>query len=104
MQRHCGRRPHTRAGQGKFVPKVEGLEVRVLPSGFGPAASLNLGSSSNAVLVTDLTGDDKPDVVAIDSGGGTLTVLPGKGDGTFAAPIQSATGPTPRAVVAGDFN
>jgi hypothetical protein len=63
-----------------------------------------VGPSSGSVAVADVNGDGKPDIVVTnqatydpttgrnDNGGG-LSVLPGKGDGTFGAPQPSTPAP-----------
>ena len=53
----------------------------------------------------DVNGDKIPDIVEV---GGTLGVLIGKGDGTFAGPVASGqyvVDPAgPQGIIAGDFN
>ncbi|MEU0332532.1 trypsin-like serine protease [Streptomyces sp. NPDC006193] len=39
----------------------------------------------------DVTGDHRPDVLSVDSGG-ALWIYPGRGDGTFASRVQAGTG------------
>jgi uncharacterized protein (TIGR03437 family) len=53
----------------------------------------------------DFDGDGKMDlVVARCCGAGDLTMLGGRGDGTFRAPVVFAAGQNPRAMAVGDFN
>ncbi len=62
----------------------------------------------------DFNGDGKPDLAAANSGSrddssgaftnSSVSVLLGKGDGTFQAPVNFDAGAFPRSVVAGDFN
>jgi hypothetical protein len=57
------------------------------------------------VAVADFNGDGKPDlVVANRVNVGTLSVLLGRGDGSFAAPVPYPVGGFPVAVAVGDFN
>jgi hypothetical protein len=66
------------------------------------------GADPNAIAVADFNGDGIPDIAVINVGdapsGGTLTILLGKGDGTFATAPSPATSLFASDVVAGDFN
>ena len=68
---------------------------------FTPGTSLST-SSVPVLAVADFNGDGKPDV--LEQGTGTLLVLLGNGDGTFQAPISTASGANLGPVVAGDLN
>jgi hypothetical protein len=69
-----------------------------LDTGQSPAASFVVG---------DFNGDGKPDLVTSDIAQyqipPSLSFLAGKGDGTFAAPVQVNLGETANALAAGDF-
>ena len=59
---------------------------------FRPAYLTSTGDSNTralSVAVGDVTGDGKPDIVS--NSAGQLSVLPGKGDGTFKQPILSGS-------------
>ena len=77
---------------GTFANKVD------LPVSFGP----------NRVTVGDLNGDHKLDLIVSagtsEPGGGAVSVLLGKGDGTFLPYVQYITGNNPISIVAADFN
>jgi hypothetical protein len=45
------------------------------------------GNEIGALALADVNGDGHLDALAIEVGGGALYVLPGKGDGSFAAPL-----------------
>jgi len=64
------------------------------PTGIGPLSA----------IVADFNGDGKPDVAVVNSGENTVSILLGKGDGTFAPKQDFATGTDPVSVVTGDFN
>jgi len=60
-------------------------------------------NATQAIAAGDFNGDGKPDV-AIANGNNTVSVLLGKGDGTFIAGSNPATSNTPVAMVVADFN
>jgi hypothetical protein len=81
-------------GDGTFQPAIPG------PAQLHPAAS---------VLAADLNGDGIPDLVTADAtccgyGSDTISVFLASGDGTFAEPVDYATGSQPISVAAGDFD
>ncbi|MEU9979977.1 trypsin-like serine protease [Streptomyces sp. NPDC050856] len=49
------------------------------------------GKHKQILVPGDVTGDELPDMVTVDSAG-TMRVYPGKGNGTFAAPVSVGTG------------
>jgi streptogramin lyase len=50
---------------------------------FGSSTAYPVGAVPNAVVTADLNGDGKPDLVTVNPGDGTISVLLGRGDGTF---------------------
>ena len=66
------------------------------------------GSNPTALVVTDFSGDGRPDVVATNQGSRNVSVLLGNGDGTLqgAVPYLSGQGATAGAfgIAAGDLN
>jgi trimeric autotransporter adhesin len=59
----------------------------------------------NLIAVADFNGDGIPDLAVTNNADNTVTVLLGKGDGTFAAsPSSSPAGLGPGPIVVGDFN
>src|SRR5207249_8489811 len=54
------------------------------------------------VAVGDFNGDGKPDLAAV--GSANVSILLGKGDGTFQAPVSYGAGTNPVSVAVGDFN
>lgn len=68
----------------------------------GDSISVNVNTSTRqAFALADLNADDRPDLVAVDQGVNTVSVLLNNGDGTFAAPVTLDTGVTPVAVMIG---
>ena len=73
---------------------------------FGVSKSYSTGTIPRSVAIEDFNGDGVADLVAADSGSATVSVLLGKGDGTFQ-PRQAygtGTGTSPYSVAVGDFN
>jgi hypothetical protein len=97
--RRSGRRPA--AG---WKPAVEGLEARTLPSLFGPPTNYGVGSAPVRVSVGDINGDGIPDLVTANNLSHSVSVLLGKGDGTFLPKKDYAVGTKPIPVALGDLN
>lgn len=63
------------------------------------------GSTPTAVAAADFNNDGKLDLVTANYDSGTISVLKGNGDGTFATPATTYPAPNnPFKVVVGDFN
>ena len=77
------------AGGGLGTPSV-------IPAGVNPAG----------ITSTDLDGDGKADLAVIGqvNGAGTLAILKGNGDGTFAAPVTMPAGVSPLSIAVADIN
>lgn len=81
-------------------------ELLANSSGFSTATSIYTGPSS-ALTVGDLNGDSKPDLLITQASSaydGSLTVLLGNGNGTFATPISYSSSSPAQAATIGDFN
>jgi Flp pilus assembly secretin CpaC len=65
-----------------------------------------VGKSPVAIATGDLNNDSHPDLVVVNQADNTVSVLLGKGDGTFAAATNPTlpTGQAPTAVTISDFN
>jgi hypothetical protein len=57
-----------------------------------------------AIAKADFNGDGKLDVVVANSTAGTISILLGKGNGTFQAPVPVTVGTNPVALLVADFN
>jgi hypothetical protein len=88
------------------VTVMAGLLFVPLASGaiFGRAAEIPLAGTPVSVAVTDVTEDGSADVLVANAAAPTLTLLPGRQDGSFERPVAIGTGPTPRSFVVGDFD
>jgi dienelactone hydrolase len=62
------------------------------------------GNGPSAVAVADFNGDGKLDLAVTNTGDNTVSVLLGKGDGTFATATSYGTGSQPFSVATGDFD
>jgi hypothetical protein len=69
-----------------------------------PVGASAAGIAPVFLLPVDLNGDGKPDVVVVNQGDDTVSVLLGNGDGTFKPQATYQTGHFPVSVQAGDFN
>jgi hypothetical protein len=70
------------------------------------AQTVSAGNAPTSVRLADFNGDKKPDIVVINAGGSdTVSVLLNLGNGSFSAPITTATGGLGGiALTSGDFN
>ncbi len=60
---------------------------------FGSAVNYGVGGGNvESLIVADLTGDGKPDVIAANGGSGDVGVLMGNGDGTFQNAVAYSPG------------
>ncbi len=71
---------------------------------FSPTFISPVGNSPRSVIQGDYNGDGILDVALANMSSGTLSVLPGNGDGSYRAAVNYATGASPYAVAQGDFN
>ena len=71
--------------------------------GFKPVVNYPAGLLPSLIVAADINSDGKTDL-AVANYGGSLSVLLGKGDGTFEAPISTNISPHCLAIVTGDFN
>ena len=73
---------------------------------FNPAAGspITTGAGATFVATGDLNGDGKPDMVVVNSGAGTISILLGTGGGSFTAPVNITVGTSPADVAIGDVN
>ena len=84
------------------VSTAMALAVAARPSStFLPAAPYLANGAGTWVAAGDFNGDGKADFVVANSG---VSVWLGNGDGTFQAPVNSASGASPIALATGDFN
>lgn len=70
---------------------------------FFSAGGPTFNSPDRALVVSDFDEDGKPDIVALNPGD-TVTLLSGKGDGSFPSPRTVPTGSGTASVASADFN
>ncbi len=88
---------------GVFLGEAEGL-IGLTGLLFKAQQTFPAGVNPQDVLVADLNGDGKPDLIANDAYGKGVALLTGNGDGTFGAPIISPTAPGLYSVALADVN
>lgn len=71
---------------------------------FGPPAAFAAGSRAHGVVIADVNGDSKNDLVTANANAASISVLLGNGAGGFGAPVSYTTGSQPKAVVLGHLN
>jgi len=75
---------------------------------FGPPAYFQAGPFPISIAVADFNGDGKPDLAIGNLSGsgtpGSVSILMGKGDGTFSSPASYNLGQSPLSMVSTDFN
>src|SRR6266849_4257303 len=98
---------HTKAFTKNRLPlSLEQLESRVVP-GFLAATSYPAtvpDGHANSLVMQDFNHDGILDLATADYGNNTVSILLGKGDGSFASPITYSTDNTPQGLATGDFN
>ena len=100
------------ANYGGFSPPYTGSVSVLLGNGdgtFGARTDYPTGVASTGIAVGDLNGDERPDVVVANYAAEELeascvSVLLGRGDGTFQPSVNYLVGVSPYSVAIGDFD
>jgi hypothetical protein len=91
---HAGRG----GGRGVGAPPVASVPR------FTSAVQLNVGANPLRMVAADLNTDGKPDVATVDWTSSTVSILFGRGDGTFRKRIRYRTARRPAGITASDVN
>jgi len=83
-----------------FVSRESHGLRRTIPGG----AAIPNSSNPQAAAVGDFNGDGNQDLAIANSTSNTISVLLGKGDGTFSPRWITQTGTAPQGIAVGDFN
>ena len=79
--------------------------VTASPAGaFGTVMNNSTGTNPSGIASGDFNNDGKADLVTADSGANSVSILLGKGDGTFRPRADYNAGNKPVSVAVGDFN
>src|SRR5215472_12051893 len=92
----------------RFFPSLAALIILVISPLVHAQVSMMLRNNSSpaggvAINRGDFNNDGILDLVTANANG-TVSVFPGRADGTFAAPITTTTGRQPNDLALGDFN
>jgi uncharacterized repeat protein (TIGR01451 family) len=90
------------ASNVSYIPVVAHIPVANFQS--TPSSSISVGTTPQGIVTGDFNADGKIDLAVANSGDNTISILLGKGDGTFAAQTTIAIGAGPDWLVTGDFN
>jgi hypothetical protein len=71
---------------------------------FRPFASSPVGTNPRTVVKADFNGDGRIDLAVVNLSSDNLSILLGRGDGSFAEQQRFSVGENPESLVVGDFN
>lgn len=90
-------------GRGDTATMVDGVSCTgVFVLGTVPASPV--GENPNALVAADLNGDGNEDLAVANYGAGSVSILLGKGDQTFAPKVDYACGSKPASLALGDLD
>jgi hypothetical protein len=69
-----------------------------------PTTNAGPGDEVQLAVAADLNGDGRLDLAVANENSDSITVLLGRGDGTFQAAVNYPAGPGPSGIASGDFN
>jgi len=86
------------------IAATAALDSATLANGFTPLQTYGTGKNPYSIAVGDFKGNGILDFAVANSSDGTISVLLGNGDGTFASAKSYTVGNSPYSVAVGDFN
>lgn len=92
------------AGASSPTSAISSTEAISTSEIFGAATTFGVGSAPAAVAGGDVNGDGIADLVVANRASNDVSVLLGRGDGTFAPAVNYPAGTGPVSVALGDFN
>ncbi len=95
-----------------FIPKYNPAKTGITSTDFTTNVDFTIGATTRpySVAIGDLDGDGKPDLAVVNQGLNTISIYRNTASsgsistGSFAAPVDFATGTTPRSVSIGDLD
>jgi hypothetical protein len=101
-------KPDLVAANYSVNPNSDPDTISVLPNAgdgrFGDRRDYPVEGKPAAIAISDLNGDDKPDLAIASDVTDTVFVLPNRGDGNFLSGTSHATGRRPLSLAIGDLN
>jgi len=83
---------------------ITGFPATSRGTDFAAPKSYPVGTAPAFIVTGDFNGDGKIDIAVGNASSNDVSILLGKGDGTFKAAVNSPAGLSPQQMVAGDFN
>jgi hypothetical protein len=87
------------------IGSIQAGELNLTSGGtFAAKTDYTTASSPQSVVIGDVNGDDRPDLISVNSTGANVSVFINNGNGTFAAKTDYTTGSGPTGLAIGDVN
>ena len=88
-----------------LIPKIYSFTVNTEPAqSFVTNSELNTGTQPRSIAVSDLDGNNYSDLIVVNEGSNTVSIVKNNGDGTFAEKNDYLTGSHPYSVYVADID